>query len=131
METVGKNPINDLDRVGPDKPLGYLPLDTVINICERDPMELAHELEGRGLKTKIFSDGECLRRGGMLYTYDEVALGALLKVHAGILHDAHWPETPHEFVTKSATTRAELYTKLFTVIADAFADYDNQYRVEL
>lgn len=108
-----------------------MPLETIVNICERDPVELESSLINRGLQTEIFPDGECLRRGGALYTYHEVALGALLKKHVDVLADAGWPDAVAEFVKTSATTRAELHTKLFTVVAHAFADYDNTYSAEL
>ncbi len=71
MKITGENPLIDLEKVGSDITLLGIFLDTVVDICERDPVELARVLEERGLQTRIFPDGECLRSGGMLYAYHE------------------------------------------------------------
>jgi hypothetical protein len=76
----------DLLCVGPDKPLGYLPLSTVRG-AGRNALELMLELgERQGRAAVILPEGPRCRIGsGALYACDLTALGALLDAHADLL----------------------------------------------
>ena len=50
--------LKDLLRVGPGRPMGYLPLET-IRTRGRDPIEVTFELEASGLQTRTYSQNEC------------------------------------------------------------------------
>lgn len=82
-----KDLIDDLLMVGIAKPLGYLPCDTVTNICGCDIDALERLLRQRGLATIRLTEGSMIGSGA-LYAWDEAQLGALLQRHATALNAA-------------------------------------------
>lgn len=114
-------PIQDLLRVGPNKPLGYLPLDTIITICGLSPYAIKQDMEARGLKTKFFTKTMCSISSGALFVWDEDALRKILETHSGVLNHCGWPSEPEEFVTKVAIDTAE-DGELYKVVGKCFAD---------
>jgi hypothetical protein len=126
-ESEPYDPLNDLRRVGPTKPMGNLPLDTIVNFSKVDPDILIREAENRGLKAKLFDPNKI--HGAGLYVYDEKALEALLQRHKLILRIARWPMTAEGFVNYVHSHSAFPYTPLFDVVADSFADYRNGWRL--
>ncbi len=117
--------LSDLRLVGPEKPLGYLPVSTLIDLCKVNPDEIIEELKKKGLKT-ITLNQEDSRIGSMgaLYVYDEDALTSLLKNNEAVLKKANWPTDPELFI-KHLKNTAEAKTELFNLVADAFGDKIN------
>jgi hypothetical protein len=70
--------LDDLRRVGPKKPIGYLSLTFLINTLKIDPLKIIEEVERKGLKFITLGLGETDVSGGALYVYDEKALKTLL-----------------------------------------------------
>ena len=116
--------LNDLRKVGPEKPLGYLPLSTLIEICHIDPKTMQEELEKKGLKVMILKYGETNVIGGALFAFDEEALRRFLEEGAAILKKAGWPTNPESFV-RHLRMPAGPKTDLFDLIADVFGDKIN------
>lgn len=125
-----KELLDDLDRVGPDKPIGYLPLST-INRCLQNPELLMDAARARGLWAGIFSSSEVSVSSGALCVADLQALSALLQHHQDVLSAAGWPEDPLEFFMKVMKDTAPRKTLLFDLIADAFADTTNSGRLHI
>ncbi|OGK18652.1 hypothetical protein A3G67_02220 [Candidatus Roizmanbacteria bacterium RIFCSPLOWO2_12_FULL_40_12] len=134
-----RNTLEDLRRVGPDKPLGYLPLSFIHR--ESGLKAIIREMRQKGLKTELFPTVEQVKpmngRGlalpvlsANLYVYDEKALGEFLLKHKDILRHYKWPTKPDKFLKKVARKTAQSKTELFDLIADAFADYDNPGRLK-
>jgi hypothetical protein len=119
--------LDHLRKVGPDKPLGYLPLETIIKDCGISVDDLKEELEEKGLRTKIFLEGRVA--GGALYAYDEQTLRQLLSKNRNILK-GRLPIEPSQFVDFIATNYITPYTKLFDIVADAFGDKINPERTD-
>lgn len=121
--------IEDVLKVGPDKPLGYAIVSDPTRLGSYTIESLTQELEGKGLKVALTRDP---RFSDHLFmnVYHEIALQKLLDKHRDVLKNAGWPETAGEFVLKVFTEQADAYTDLFTLTADAFADYTNSGRVE-
>jgi hypothetical protein len=119
--------LKDIFNVGPLKPLGYLPLDTITDICGRDPADVQKELRARGLKTLRLTMTESNIWSGALYAWDESALHSHLQKNAATLAEAGWPVQTEAFV-RHLRHLAPSGTKLFDLIADAFADRDNGWR---
>lgn len=120
-----KNLLDNLRRVGPEKPIGYLPISTLVDICKTDPATIEEELRQKGLKTIMLSCEESnIGYAGALFVYDEAALGLLLKTKEAILKAANWPTDPESFV-RHLKVFAGHKTDLFDLVADAFGDKIN------
>lgn len=119
--------LNDLYQVGPQKPLGYLPIDTLIDICKVNPEHLEQELQNKGLKTLKLNEKESnVAYHGALFTYDENALQKLLNEHHDVLEQAGWPSDSESFVRNLRIRVSNDNTPLFNLIADAFGDKKNR-----
>ena len=116
--------LNNLLDIGPDKPLGYLPLFTLRDLCMVDPIEVAEYLRQRGLETREWDQSFCHVGSGALYAYDRRSLQILLDRNLKVLNEAGWPNQADDFVVQVATTCVE-QPHLFDLVADAFADYQN------
>lgn len=122
----------DLQRVGPQKPLGYLRLSTIQTYNQEDPLVLLQEARDRGFLAIIFEEKESPATGAALYVADTQALEALLEKHKGILEENGWPQEPEAFIRKvNIDWSTPSKTPLFDLIADAFADYTNPYRTDV
>ncbi len=121
--------LGDLRRVGPTKPVGYLPISTITDICKFDPAAIEAELNARGLKTLVLGREECRVPAGALYAYDETALGSFLRERESVLRAASWPTEPEAFV-RHLKALAPWRTELFDLVADAFGDKKNPGRTD-
>jgi len=116
-------PVGDLAKVGPRKPLGYMPLQDV-----EDPPDLKRGLESRGLSVFFLTEPESHIESGALVAYHRKALGRLLKSRRKVLVKNKWPDDPDVFARHHMTHNAPFRTDLFDLVADAYADYDNPFR---
>lgn len=119
--------LDDLRKVGPEKPVGYLPLNTLVNICGVSLSEMEDYAEEKGLDSLFLCEKDSKIEKGALYIYDKVALGKLLKNNQKTLLDAGWPIEPEEFV-RHLKVHAMPGTDIYELIADAFADKNNPNR---
>jgi hypothetical protein len=114
---------NDLIRVGPRKPVGYMPLK------ELDDLDgVRKDLESRGLSVVVMDDRECNIESGAMVAYDRDALGSLLKSHRSILAKSQWPDDPDSFIRHHMIHNAPFRTKLYDLVADAYGDFENHFR---
>lgn len=118
--------MDDLRQVGPQKPLGYLPINTLIKICQISPESVEKELHKKGLKTLRLEEEEEETNvvGGALYAYDENSLQELLTNHQELLTKEGWPVESESFI-RNLVVHAPQKTDLFNLIADAFNDQTN------
>ena len=116
--------LGHLRQVGPQKPLGYLPIETLIKTCKVSPESIEEELHEKGLKTLKLQDEETNVVGGALYAYDENALQELLTTHQELLEKEGWPSENEPFI-RHLIVHADQKTDLFNLIADAFNDQTN------
>jgi hypothetical protein len=93
---------SSLTRVGPAKPIGYLPLDTIRDVLQTDPHALAHEAEANGLSAALLGPDQCCIRSGALYVFHRQSLEALLQSSSSILSASRWPLDPDRFVARIA-----------------------------
>lgn len=94
--------LRSLTEVGPAKPIGYLPLDTIRNFVKLSPDAIANEARTRGLVTVQFGPDACCIKSGAFYVYDREALGRLLQAQAGLVAVAGLPREPDRFVAHIA-----------------------------
>lgn len=124
--------LSDLFRVGADKPLAYLPLRTIRDICGVDPAAIRNALENDWhLNTARYGALECNVAGGALYAWHEDSLKRLLDKNAATLEAAGWPTEPWEFVNCISSRIAPAKTKLFDLVADAYGDKKNSGRTDI
>jgi hypothetical protein len=119
----GRNVMDDLFKVGVGKPLGYLPLLTIISEGY-DPEKLAADLRSRGLETRISSVGESNIDSGSMWVWDRNALANLLKGYKTILETVGWPLDPDSFVHQVITQAVDErdFPELYALVGMAFND---------
>jgi len=127
---------DDLQKVGKDKPLGYLPLDTIRGLNHEDPLEVMRKAKEKDLYAEILqNDGpdSLISGDGWLFVADLNALGELLEKNADILNEYGWSRDPKEFIKRITTSRGLAFpkTKLFDLIADAYGDLNNPGRTNI
>lgn len=110
-----------LDRVGPGKSVGYLPIETIRGYIGKDLDEVATYLKDKGLEVRIFTDFGWPGLDGSLYVYDKMALQKLLDENKQVLIDAGWPTDADGFVA-NLKVNAKIGTPIFKLIAKAFDD---------
>ena len=110
-------------RVGPSKPVSYLPVKTVEKVLNMQVDEYARLIETAGGKCVVFSETETCIESGAIYAYSEVDLASVLESHRGLLLGHDWPCTPLQFVRKIAAEWLDLRSPLRGVIAAAFGNY--------
>lgn len=114
--------LNDLELVGDKKPVGYLPLSTLVEICGVDPESKKAELEAKGLVVHQFNyPEETTVVGGALYTYSHEALSRILQSNRQILEQNGWPVEPDEFVRHLKVFAED--RALYRLVMQVFADY--------
>ena len=112
--------LRDLNRVGPSKPVAYLPLYTIRDFVHLSPNTIAAEATARGLSAAEFGPKACCIKSGALYVYDPGALARLLEAHVNVL-DAHgFPFDPDQFVAHIAGTWFQQDHPVHAIIAQAF-----------
>lgn len=124
--------LSDLFRVGVKKPIAYLPLCTIQDVCGYCPAFMQDVLEKDwGFRTMIVNADESWVSSGALFVWDDASLSHFLKTRQNILRDVHWPETTVEFVRHVACHLVPQKTPLFDLVADAFDDPLNAGRTDM
>lgn len=114
--------LRSLSQVGPAKPIGYLPLQTIRLLAKLEPSSVARDAFDRGLASAQFGPAECCIKSGALYVYHREALARLLRVNTPILTAANMPLEPENFVAFIATNWLEPSHPAYPIIAEAFGD---------
>jgi len=130
-----KKVLDDLYRVGPDKPMGsFQTLKT--KRCKVNVTELRTYLESIGIKTVLYGETGCIRySGGLLsnketvYAYDEEALQKLIDENKSVLEKYDWPTDAASFVKMSHYSVCEI-KPVRRVLCLAFDDKDTLSRLE-
>lgn len=111
-----------LSRVGPNKPIGYLPLYTLRDVARVTPESVVADAIARGLAAAQFGPGECCIKSGALYVYDPAALSEILRARADTLAAQGMPSNPDRFVAYIAATWLEPSHPAYPIVAAAFDD---------
>lgn len=116
-------PMDHILSLGPQKPLGYLPLNT-IEMCGYNPSNLVLELSQRGFLADIYPFEVCSVFSGALYVCAPEWLKRHLAINEGVLSLYGWPGTPEEFMFRVAIERVcqTQNPDLYAVIGQAFGD---------
>lgn len=122
--------MDDLLLVGERKTIGYLPLETIRNLCLCEPKTLQIVLNSMGLHTLMRRESKCRIGSGALYAYHKEQLKAFLFERISVLEPQGWPVEPEAFVEKLMSCTAKSPSLLFDLIADAFGDSSNPGRTD-
>ena len=123
---------DDLRRVGPAKPLSFLPLDFIKHFNGDDPIALQDEARREGKIAMLFGEKDCVIVSGALYIADPKALSQLLTDSQTMLESNGWPTDAEGFIRRVSKdfVSARDETPLLDLITDAFADYKNPHRTD-
>jgi hypothetical protein len=107
--------------LGPKKPIGYLPFDT-IRSCGFEIDDVRRDLEAGGIFTLTFPHGKI--KGGALYAADLAALQTFIAQHITVIADAEWPSEPRAFLkmVHDKSVKSGENPALYRVIGMAFND---------
>lgn len=114
--------LHSLTEVGPTKPVGYLPLDTIRNFVQQSPEAVAASANARGLMAVQFGPDTCCIKSGALYVYDRESLARLLQVQAREVLIAGLPDDPDRFVARIAAVWYAEGHPACQIIASAFGE---------
>lgn len=116
--------LDDIKKVGPEKPLGYLPLSTLRD-CRTKVGHILKWARKNGLEALVLDHHQSKIMTGAIVVYDEEALRHLLETNESTLEEAGWPIDTERFVIQVMNEIAPKRTALFNLIADAFNNQDN------
>jgi hypothetical protein len=114
--------LRSLSQVGPDKPIGYLPLYTLRDFAMVEPADVAADAATRGLASAQFGPEACCIKTGALYVYHRDALKDLLHAHATTLAAANMSVEPGQFVAQIAAVWLAPSHPVYPIIGKAFGD---------
>jgi hypothetical protein len=114
--------LESLSKVGPNKPVGYLPLYTIRDVLKGSVEEMIAAAAVRGLARICLPADRCCIKSGALYVYDRDALAELLKQSRDVLAKHHLAMDPDRFVLQIAARWFEREHPLYRVIAAAFGE---------
>jgi hypothetical protein len=112
--------LDSVRRVGPDKPVGYLPLYTIRDVLGLQVDVLSTEAQAEGLSALRLDPEECCIESGVLYVFDGERLAALLASEAETLASRGWPAEPEGFVRALAAEWVEPDDPVLPIIRRAF-----------
>jgi hypothetical protein len=112
--------LSSLTQVGPTKPVGYLPLDTIRGVLQMHPYALAQDAQVNGLSAAMFGPEQCCIKSGALYVFDRRSLERLLRSSKSILSASCWPLDPDQFVARIAREWIDDAHSVAPVIKRAF-----------
>jgi hypothetical protein len=118
--------LEDIQRVGLDKPIGYLPR-SYVEERGHNVEQLIVEARKRGLYAEL-TDGTHLPEE-CLYIVDPTSLQAVFDRHPGVF--GSFTPTPEEYIGFLANTTVPGKTELFDTVADTFADTTNRGRTNV
>ncbi len=113
--------LSDLTGVGPNKPMGYLPLFTLERYYQVDTDRLIGILNSVGIETSI-EYGASHGGDACLYAYDRKALGQVIAANQPVIEAYGWSIEPAQFVSAVANQQVHIREELYRVIAEAFGD---------
>jgi hypothetical protein len=114
--------LGSLNRVGPGKAVGYLPLYTIIDVIQASPETLSAEAEARGLTAMRLGPEQCCIKSGALYVFDRDALASVLGEASDTLVEFWVPGTSNAFVECIAAHWFELDHPVYKTIRLAFGE---------
>ena len=118
-------------ELGPNKPMGYLPVESLKHYYEVDVAAEIERAHTNGYRTILFPATETLMGSeGALFVWHEEALQQLLARNRKFLEELGWSTNTESFVRHVAREWVPENTPLYNLIADAFGDRNNPSRTD-
>jgi hypothetical protein len=109
-------------RVGPDKPVSYLPIRTLETSLGLPVPVYVALIEKSGNTAIVFHPNECCINSGAVYAYSKSDLEHILEIHRVILAEAEWPNEAAVFIQRIAANWLPDDHILMPVIRQAFGE---------
>src|ERR1700712_922622 len=77
-------------RVGPEKPISYLPINAINNVLGMEISTYTSLAKDFDAKILIFSPDDCCIKSGAVYAYDDDALRKILEDNKKVLIENGW-----------------------------------------
>ncbi|MCX7361924.1 MAG: NUDIX hydrolase [Alphaproteobacteria bacterium] len=110
-------------RVGPLKPVSYLPISTIERVLEMHVDDYTNLIAQGGASWKVFSESETCIKSGAVFAYSKVDLAVVLDSHIDLLIEHNWPCGCAAFIRMIAAEWLDDQSPLRRVIAAAFGDH--------
>ena len=114
--------MKDLDDVGPDKPVGYLPGYTLKVLIREDLRLLKRRYRAKGMKVMIRSGIRTTSRDRRVYVYDPVSVARVIDLYRPLLVKHSWPVKSDRLVAMLARYQLDCGHPLMPMIKQLFAD---------
>jgi hypothetical protein len=111
-------------KVGPQKPVSYLPINTIENVIGIAIPVYVSMIESSGNKSIVFKSDECCIKSGAVYAYSERDLVDVLNINRERLSDHGWPADVDNFIRRIASEWLDEGSLLMPVVRAAFGDLD-------
>ena len=115
-----KEVFEDLLNVGSQKPLGYLPIDTMEETIPGSTKRMIQFAKENNLSIHKVNSGYGTM--GALFLYDKNTLDSFLKKYETILKNDNIPTNSEDFVKYVDTTEVPENSKSFKIVGKAFGD---------
>lgn len=117
--------LDDLYNVGKIKSLGYLPLDTLTEMCNKSIQDMIDYANKNKLNWLIYDYEDCFIVGGAIYMYDETMLMNILQKYSEALISAAIPCDSCiayiNYIAKNTVLQSK-YPEAYSVIGLTFSD---------
>ena len=114
--------LKDLDDVGPEKPLGYLPGYTLKVLLREDLRILKRKYRKKGLTVRILSKKRTTSRTSRFYVFDREAVKKHIDDNLFLIRHHSWPTHPDGLVEMIAKVHLHQDHGLMPLVKKLFAD---------
>lgn len=132
-QLMEKQLLDDLYNVGKKKSLGYLPVETLTEMCNKSILDMVDYANKNELKWIIFDYKDCVIGGGAIYMYDETMLNKILKEYSSVLTNSGVPcdscDNYINYISKHIVSERK-YPEAHRVIGLTFNDIRYRHHLE-
>jgi hypothetical protein len=100
---VAKQILEEHLKVGPEKPVSYLPVRTIENVIGMSVDAYVALIDDTGNQSAVLPPGRCCINSGAVYAYSPDDLDHILQQNNGLLSEHGWPVERIAFIKKLAT----------------------------
>lgn len=115
-------------RVGPEKPVSYLPIYTIEKVLGLRVEEYISLIECNGGRSSMFTSQICCIKSGAVYAYSYEDLKAILEYNRDALIRHGWPVSCGRFIERIAYAWLENDNPIMPIIKSAFGESNGPQR---
>ena len=114
--------LRDLDQVGPNKPVGYLPKRTITLLYKIDIRHLGRRYRSKGQVVRLIPARRSFVRSGAIFVYSKAAMRPIIENYGADLRHHRWPLDPDALIRVIARRYLPLDHPMRPMIDELFAD---------